>query len=113
MAIIKRISAREILDSRGRPTISATCELEGGAVAAASIPSGASTGRAEARELRDGDRGRYSGMGCIKAVANIEGPIANAIRGKNFGGQRELDETMIKLDNSPDKLRLGANSILA
>src|SRR5687768_12274909 len=108
MPIIKRLSALEILDSRGRPTVWCRCELEDGGVAAASVPSGASTGRAEARELRDGDRARYSGMGCLKAVANVEGEIARAVVGRKFEDQRELDEALIGLD----KTKMGANAVL-
>src|SRR5687767_3635690 len=109
MPIIKRLSALEILDSRGKPTVACTCELADGAVASASVPSGASTGAAEARELRDGDRARYSGMGCLKAVANVEGAIAEAVTGKKFAEQRELDEALLALD----KTKMGANAVLA
>ncbi|HEV8607629.1 MAG TPA: enolase [Tepidisphaeraceae bacterium] len=113
MPTIKRLTALEILDSRGRPTISATCTLDDGATATASIPSGASTGRAEAHELRDGDQSRYAGLGCLKAAANIEGPIAAALLNKNFDSQNDLDHELLRLDNTPDKSHLGANAILA
>jgi enolase len=111
---IESLSATEILDSRGRPTIAATCRLRGSAVAAsASIPSGASTGSAEALELRDGDLKRYGGLGVRKAVANVNGEIAAAVIGKNFEHQSDLDRTLITLDDTPNKSRLGANAILA
>jgi enolase len=113
MPRIERLTALEILDSRGRPTISATCELQGGIIASASVPSGASTGRAEAKELRDGDGSRYGGLGCQKAIANIEGPIATAVRGKTFESQRDLDRFLIELDGAADKSHLGANAVLA
>src|SRR5687768_2545289 len=113
MPTIKQLFAREILDSRGKPTVSARCELDGGATARASVPSGASTGRAEARELWDGDPARYRGQGCRKAVANVNGPIAEALRGKAFENQAALDHTLTQLDGTPDKSRLGANAILA
>jgi enolase 1/2/3 len=108
MPTIKHLSALEILDSRGRPTISCACQLEDGAQSTVSIPSGASTGRAEARELRDGDPNRYSGLGCQKAVANIEGPIAKLLCNQPITDQRDLDHRLI-----PHKDQLGANSILA
>jgi enolase len=110
---IQRLSAREILDSRGRPTVSATCVLEGGVSASASVPSGASTGRAEAWELRDGDAKRYRGMGCRKAVASVNRDLDGALAGVEFAGQAELDGAMVSLDGTPNKARLGANSILA
>ncbi len=113
MARIERLSGMEILDSRGRPTVKARCELVGGAWAVASVPSGASTGRAEARELRDGDRGRYAGLGCKRAAANVGGEIAANLRGREIGSQRELDQLLIAVDASEDKRRLGANAILA
>lgn len=113
MPIIERLSATEILDSRGRPTVSATCVLAGGAQASASVPSGASTGTAEALELRDGDPRRYGGLGCRKAVGNIGGEIHRAFAGASFSQQAELDRALIALDGTPDKSRLGANTILA
>jgi len=113
MPHIEQIRAREILDSRGRPTVWAECALRGGAVAAASTPSGASTGRAEALELRDGDRARYGGLGCRQAVANVAGPIRQAIVGRQFADQQALDAALVALDGTPNKQRLGANAILA
>ena len=113
MPQIKHLQAREILDSRGRPTVWARCELIGGALAAVSVPSGASTGAAEAWELRDGDPARYRGLGCRRAVANIEGEIQRAVVGRTLDGQHELDQILIALDGTPNKARLGANAILA
>lgn len=113
MPTIERLTALEILDSRGRPTVQATCILQSGAVGTASVPSGASTGRAEARELRDGDARRYGGLGCRKAVANVAGEICQAVRGRHFADQAMLDEFLRMLDGTPDKRRLGANAILA
>jgi len=112
MPIITRLTALEILDSRGRPTISATCQLNDGAIASASVPSGASTGRHEAHELRDGDPTRYSGLGCRKAVANINGIIASTLLHKSLD-QKDLDQLLLRLDNSTNKSNLGANTILA
>ena len=113
MPMIAQLAALEILDSRGRPTVQATCTLTSGATATVSVPSGASTGSAEAHELRDGDAQRYHGLGCRTAVANIVGPIQQAIAGKALATQRELDGTLIALDGTPTKGRLGANAILA
>ena len=113
MPIIKRLTALEILDSRGRPTVKATCELAGGAVASASVPSGASTGAAEALELRDGDPKRFGGLGCRKAVANVNGEIAKEVAHQRFEHQKELDGLLLRLDGTPNKSRLGANAILA
>ena len=113
MAVIRRLSALEILDSRGRPTVQAACELDGGAVGQVSVPSGASTGAAEALELRDGDLARYRGLGCRKAVAHVDGEINNALRGRAFAHQAELDQALLELDGTPSKARLGANAILA
>jgi enolase len=110
---IHRLSALEILDSRGRPTVKALCELENGAIASASVPSGASTGRAEAVELRDGDPSRYGGLGCRRAVAHVNGEISSALAGRSFGVQRELDDALIALDAGPAHRRLGANALLA
>ena len=106
------IKGREILDSRGNPTVEVEVALEGGARGRASVPSGASTGEREALELRDGDKSRYLGKGVRKAVANVNGEIASAIKGKDFS-QRQLDEAMIALDGTPTKSRLGANALLA
>lgn len=112
MSAIRSLTAQEILDSRGRPTILVCCTLESGASACASVPSGASTGSAEALELRDGDPARYRGLGCRKAVANVEGPIAAALTGVEFATQRELDLTLLALDGTANKARLGANALL-
>lgn len=110
---IEGLSGREILDSRGRPTVLATCLLEGGIGASASIPSGASTGTAEAFELRDGDSRRYQGLGCRRAAANIGGVLHDALAGRVFTEQFELDRAMVALDGTPTKSRIGANAILA
>ncbi len=113
VSTIASLAAREILDSRGRPTVSATCRLRSGAIASASVPSGASTGRAESRELRDGDPKRYRGLGCRHAVANVNGEIARALVGSDFEGQAALDRALIDLDGTPQKSRLGPNALLA
>ena len=113
MPQIEQLSGREILDSRGRPTVLATCILKGGIRASASVPSGASTGTAEAFELRDGDANRYQGLGCRRAAANIGGELQAALAGRLFKDQGELDRAMIALDGTPTKSRIGANAILA
>src|SRR5215218_4459429 len=113
MPLIRQVSAIEILDSRGKPTVKATCVVDDDVAASASVPSGASTGKAEALELRDGDATRYRGMGCRKAVANVNGLIAGALRGKQFDHQSDLDRALNALDGTADKSRLGANAILA
>lgn len=113
MPTIERLSGREILDSRGRPTVLATCVLTGGIAATASVPSGASTGTAEAFELRDREPKRYQGLGCRGAVANIAGVIQDAMRGRTFATQAELDRTLIALDGTANKSNIGANAILA
>lgn len=113
MPVIECLTGAEILDSRGRPTVCATCTLAGGARASASVPSGASTGTAEALELRDDDPKRYRGLGCRKAAAHIAGEIHSALAGRSFAGQAELDQALITLDGTPNKARLGANAILA
>jgi enolase len=110
--VIERLTGSEILDSRGRPTVSATCRLRGGIEASASVPSGASTGTAEAMELRDGDPKRYRGLGCRKAAANISGEIGRVLAGRSFANQTELDRTLVELDGTANKSRLGANAIL-
>src|SRR5690242_16963830 len=112
MTGIELILAREILDSRGNPTVEADVILEGGARGRASVPSGASTGEREALELRDGDTARYLGKGVTKAVANANGEIADALRNRELS-QRELDTAMIRLDGTATKARLGANGMLA
>ena len=113
MPKIEKLVGREILDSRGKPTVLATCTLEGGISASASVPSGASTGRAEASELRDGDPRRYNGLGCRRAAANISRDLHLELSGHEFAEQIELDRRMIALDGTPTKSRLGANAILA
>lgn len=110
--IIQNIIGREILDSRGNPTVEVEVILENGVVGRASVPSGASTGIYEAHELRDGDSSRYLGKGVTKAVENIHAEIAPALIGKNVLDQTNLDQTMIDLDGTPNKSRLGANAIL-
>lgn len=109
---ISEIKGREILDSRGNPTVEAEVVLENGVVGRASVPSGASTGENEALELRDGDKSRYNGKGVSKAVANIGERIAPVLRGCNVYDQRSLDRKMIELDGTPTKSTLGANAIL-
>ena len=113
MVKIKRLAGLEILDSRGRPTVQATCELASGAIGVASVPSGASTGSAEAHELRDGDPKRYRGLGCRKAAAGIESEIQSALTRSTFEHQSELDRALLALDGTPNKAHLGANALLA
>ncbi len=113
MAIITEIHAREILDSRGNPTVEADVLLSSGASGRAAVPSGASTGEHEAVELRDGDDKRYLGKGVTRAVENIEDQIAEALTGYDAYDQVAVDRTMIELDGTPNKGRLGANAILA
>jgi enolase len=113
LPIVKQFRAREILDSRGRPTLCASCQLQGGNQASASVPSGASTGSAEAHELRDGDPKRYGGLGCRKAAAHVNGSINEAAQGMSFASQAEFDRFLIALDGTTDKSKLGANAILA
>jgi len=108
---ISQIRGREILDSRGNPTVEVEVRLEGGAFGRAAVPSGASTGVREALELRDGDKSRYGGKGVLKAVANINGEIAKALTGVDFD-QRALDQKMIALDGTATKSRIGANALL-
>ena len=110
--IIHNIIGREILDSRGNPTVEVEVILESGIIGRASVPSGASTGIYEAHELRDGDQGRYLGKGVSKAVENIRSEIAPALIGKNVLEQTRIDEIMMDLDGTPNKSRLGANAIL-
>ena len=109
---ISDVKGREILDSRGNPTIEAEVVLENGVTGRASVPSGASTGENEALELRDGDKHRYNGYGVSKAVANINEHIAPALRGCSVYDQRRLDHLMIELDGTPNKSNLGANAML-
>jgi enolase len=112
MTAIIDIHGREILDSRGNPTVEVDVLLEDGSFGRAAVPSGASTGAHEAVELRDGDKSRYLGKGVIKAVAAVNGDIADALIGFDAEDQRELDQAMIDLDGTPNKSRLGANAIL-
>jgi len=109
---IAAVSAMEILDSRGNPTVRTICRLAGGIEACASVPSGASTGENEAVELRDGDPGRYGGKGVLGAVRNVNEIIAPAVTGMDPTAQKEIDLLMIELDGTPNKSRLGANAIL-
>ena len=113
MSTIESIAALEILDSRGNPTVEAEVRLEGGASGRAAVPSGASTGRHEAVELRDADPSRYGGKGALLAASHVAGEIADAVSGINLEGQHDLDERLIGLDGTPNKGRLGANALLA
>jgi len=110
---ITRVHARQVLDSRGNPTVEADVLLEFGAFGRAAVPSGASTGEHEALELRDGDKSKYLGKGVLKAVANVNSEIAKAVIGTDAADQRALDHKMITLDGTPTKSRLGANAVLA
>jgi len=112
MSAIADIAAREILDSRGNPTIEVEVVLDSGAVGRAAVPSGASTGAHEAVELRDGDTSRYGGKGVLRAVQNVEGEILDAIGGMDPTAQVQIDNILIDLDGTPNKARLGANAIL-
>jgi enolase len=107
------ITGREIIDSRGNPTVEADVHLEGGAIGRGAVPSGASTGEHEAIELRDGDKARYLGKGTLKAVAHINGGIAKAVAGMDAADQKALDQKMIEADGTPNKSNFGANAILA
>jgi enolase len=111
--IIRSVAAREILDSRGNPTIETDVTLDGGIRGRAAVPSGASTGKHEAVELRDGDAARYGGRGMVRAVENVNTIIAPAIHGESVLDQRNLDQILINLDGSPNKEHLGANAILS
>src|SRR3954469_22393008 len=111
--LIADIKAREILDSRGNPTVEADVILANGIMGRAAVPSGASTGTHEAVELRDGDAKRYLGKGVRQAVQNVNGEIAKALNGKLATEQIEIDRFLIALDGTPNKGRLGANAILA
>ncbi|AWK85108.1 phosphopyruvate hydratase [Azospirillum thermophilum] len=112
MSVITEIHAREILDSRGNPTVEVDVHLESGAFGRAAVPSGASTGAHEAVELRDGDKSRYGGKGVLKAVESVNGEIYDALAGLEGSDQRAIDLAMIELDGTPNKGRLGANAIL-
>src|SRR5689334_7659920 len=112
MSEIVDVHAREILDSRGNPTLECEVVVASGAVGRAAVPSGASTGEHEAHELRDGDKGRYGGKGVRTAVENVHGKIAPRIVGMDAADQEALDRVMIELDGTPNKKSLGANAIL-
>src|ERR1035441_6596187 len=112
MSTIYDIKAREILDSRGNPTVEVDVTLAGGAMGRAAVPSGASTGENEALELRDGDKKRYGGKGVLNAVANVKGQIAPALIGHDACDQVGIDRSMIAMDGTPTKAKLGANAIL-
>ena len=112
MATIEAIGAREILDSRGNPTVEVEVALDDGIIARASVPSGASTGAFEAVELRDGDKERYGAKGVLKAVSGVEDKIAPELLGQEASDQRIIDQVMIDLDGTPNKANLGANAIL-
>lgn len=107
------VHAREILDSRGNPTVEAEVSLGDGSIGRAAVPSGASTGEHEAVELRDGDQNRYLGKGVLNAVGNVNAAIADALQGMDATNQRHIDNTMLELDGTPNKAKLGANAILA
>ena len=113
MAVIRSVRAREIIDSRGSPTVEADVALEGGAFGRAAVPSGASTGTHEALELRDGDKARHAGKGVLRAVANVNGAIADALAGMDADDQAAIDRRMLDLDGTPNKGVLGANATLA
>src|SRR5580704_13025554 len=110
---ITRVHARQVIDSRGNPTVEADVYVGGGVRGRAAVPSGASTGEHEALEMRDADKSKYVGKGVLKAVANVNGEIAKAVNGLDAGDQRALDKHMIELDGTKTKSRLGANAILA
>jgi enolase len=112
MAMIRSVKAREILDSRGNPTVSVAVMLSDGTTGETSVPSGASTGKYEAAELRDSDKTRFNGLGVLKAVKNVNTEIARAIKGMSVTDQSAIDRRMIELDGTPNKSRLGANAIL-
>ncbi len=112
MSTLTSLSARQILDSRGNPTLEAECTLSDGSFARGAVPSGASTGSHEALELRDGDKKNYGGKSVLKAVANVNGPIAKLLMGKDISDQRKVDQWMLELDGTPNKATLGANAIL-
>ncbi|PHM65121.1 phosphopyruvate hydratase [Xenorhabdus stockiae] len=113
MSKIVKVLGREIIDSRGNPTVEAEVHLEGGFVGLAAAPSGASTGSREALELRDGDKSRFMGKGVLKAIAAVNGPIAQALAGQDAKDQANIDKIMIELDGTENKSNFGANAILA
>ncbi|MCS7262094.1 MAG: phosphopyruvate hydratase, partial [Aquificaceae bacterium] len=112
MSAIKRVLAREVLDSRGNPTVEVEVELSSGAKGRATVPSGASTGEKEALELRDHDPKRYLGKGVLKAVDNVNSIVAKEIVGLEAGEQALIDKVLVELDGTPNKSRLGANALL-
>jgi enolase len=112
MSTIKSVHAREILDSRGNPTVEVEVKLSDGSFGRAAVPSGASTGIHEALELRDEDKKRYGGKGALKAVENVNGTVAGALSGKEAGDQSAIDRLMLDLDGTSNKSKLGANAIL-
>ena len=112
MSEIRKLEAIEILDSRGNPTLAVTATLSTGVKATAKVPSGASTGKREAVELRDGNKKRYDGKGVLRACLYVEEEIQKAVSGMSAENQSELDETLCELDGTPNKARLGANAIL-
>ncbi len=112
MAVIEQVIAREILDSRGNPTVEVEVCLEDGTIATAAVPSGASTGKFEAVELRDGDKSRYSGKGVLTAIDNVNAKIGPAIIGYDATEQVAIDNLMLKLDGTDNKSNFGANAIL-
>ncbi|MEO8732955.1 MAG: phosphopyruvate hydratase [Flavobacteriales bacterium] len=112
MSVIAKIHAREILDSRGNPTVEVEVFTDNGHMGRAAVPSGASTGAHEAAELRDGDKARYQGKGVLKAVANVNGPLNDELTGAYVGDQAMIDKVMVSLDGTPNKSNLGANAIL-
>ncbi|MGE3272796.1 MAG: phosphopyruvate hydratase, partial [Chloroflexota bacterium] len=112
MSTITNVRGRQILDSRGNPTVEVEVTLDSGVVGRAAVPSGASTGAHEAVELRDGDDAAYGGKGVLRAVANVDGPIAEALIGEDVLSQTAIDRTLLALDGTPNKSALGANAIL-
>src|ERR1700739_835312 len=113
MPIVEELRGREILDSRGAPTVEATCKLRSGVSARASVPSGASVGSAEAVEVRDGDVSRYGGRGCRRAAASVSGVIHDAVAGREFRDQAEFDRALLTADGTVNKSSLGGNAMLA
>src|SRR6187401_3513125 len=109
---IREIKAREVLDSRGNPTVEVDCILQDGSLGRAIVPSGASTGEHEALEMRDGDKKRYLGKGVLKAVMNVNTLIAPALAGQDATNQSRVDQTMLSMDGTRNKSKLGANAIL-
>src|SRR4030042_6271507 len=112
MSTIENVQAREILDSRGNPTLEVEVELYDGTTGRAAVPSGASTGKYEAMELRDGDKSRFEGKGVLTAVSNVNNKIKKAIKGMRVTDQAAIDKKMIELDGTENKSNMGANAIL-